>query len=80
MKAVVKKWGNSAAVRLPSAIMEAAKLQIDQELDVREENGVVVIEAIREEEVSLKNLVSGITPENMHGQHFEQPEGKEFDL
>ncbi|PYU68335.1 MAG: PbsX family transcriptional regulator, partial [Acidobacteria bacterium] len=26
MKTVVKKWGNSASVRIPAAIMEAAHL------------------------------------------------------
>jgi hypothetical protein len=26
MRTVVKKWGNSASVRIPSAIMEAAEL------------------------------------------------------
>ncbi|MBL4789841.1 MAG: AbrB/MazE/SpoVT family DNA-binding domain-containing protein [Kordiimonadaceae bacterium] len=81
MKAVVKKWGNSAAVRIPSAIMEAAHLVLDQELDVREENGVVVLEPVSTIEVSLADLVAGITAENTHGEvEFGIAVGKETDL
>jgi len=41
---VVKKWGNSASVRIPAAIMEAAHLDLDDAVDVREESGRIVIE------------------------------------
>jgi antitoxin component of MazEF toxin-antitoxin module len=39
METVLKKWGNSAAVRIPAAILEAAHLTLDQSVDVREEQG-----------------------------------------
>ena len=32
---LVKKWGNSPAIRLPSAVMEAAHLKLDQAVEVR---------------------------------------------
>ena len=35
MQAVIKKWGNSAAVRIPAAVMQAIRLQLDQTVDVR---------------------------------------------
>lgn len=35
---LVKKWGNSPAIRLPSAVMEAAHLKLDQAVEVRAEN------------------------------------------
>ena len=44
MKTVVKKWGNSASVRIPAAVMQAAHLELDATVDVREESGRVVIE------------------------------------
>jgi hypothetical protein len=44
MKAVVKKWGNSASVRIPAAVLQAAKLRLDDSVDVREESGRIVIE------------------------------------
>ncbi len=67
MRMVVKKWGNSAAVRIPAAIMEAARLELDQPVEVREEAGRIVIEPIREEMHDLARLVAGITDENRHG-------------
>ena len=81
MKAVIKKWGNSAAVRLPASIMKAAHLELEQVLDVREENGCVVIEPVHEETVSLDSLVAGITAENIHNEiDFGTPMGQEVDL
>ncbi len=67
MRMVVKKWGNSASVRIPAAIMEAARLELDQPVEVREEAGRIVIEPIREEMHDLARLVAGITDENRHG-------------
>lgn len=42
-----KKWGNSAAVRIPAAIMAAAHVALDQAVEVREEQGRIVIEPVR---------------------------------
>jgi antitoxin MazE len=44
MKVLVKKWGNSAAVRLPASIVAAARINLDQPVDVREEVGRIIIE------------------------------------
>lgn len=66
MKVVVKKWGNSASVRIPAAVMEAARLHLDQPVDIREEAGRIVIEPIREVSYDLATLVAGITEENRH--------------
>ncbi len=66
MRMVVKKWGNSASVRIPAAVMEAARLHVDQPVEVREEAGRIVIEPIREEVYDLATLVAGITDRNRH--------------
>jgi antitoxin MazE len=66
MKTVVKKWGNSASVRIPAAVMAAARLRLDQPVDVREEAGRIVIEPIREETYDIAALVAGITDQNRH--------------
>ena len=66
MKALVKKWGNSASVRIPAAVMQAAQLELDEPVDVREEGGRVVIEPMRRKEYSLDELVKGITRANIH--------------
>ncbi|MGN7964181.1 AbrB/MazE/SpoVT family DNA-binding domain-containing protein [Brucella sp. 22210] len=66
MQVLIKKWGNSAAVRLPAAIMEAVHLELDTAVDVREEGGRIVIEPVRQPNYRLEELLAGITPDNVH--------------
>jgi len=66
MEGVVKKWGNSAAVRIPASVLEAARLELDQFVDVREERGRIVIEPKHKKDFDISELVRGITADNMH--------------
>lgn len=68
MKVVIKKWGNSASVRLPVAIMQAAHLELDQEVNVREEGGVILIEPIRPIAYDLESMLNDISEENVHAE------------
>jgi antitoxin MazE len=78
MRVAVKKWGNSAAVRIPTAVLEATQLEIDEEVDIREEAGRIVIEPVREKVYKLDDLLKGITKGNLHEEiDFGRPEGKE---
>lgn len=78
MRAVIKKWGNSASVRIPVAVLQAAHLDLDEPVDVREESGRIIIEPLRRKEYDLTELVKGITRENLHAQvAFGCPVGKE---
>lgn len=78
MNHYVRKWGNSAAVRLPASALAAAGLKTDDPVEVREENGRIVIEAVRSKAVTLESLLAGITPENLHEEiDFGPPQGKE---
>jgi antitoxin MazE len=78
MHVVIKKWGNSASVRLPASVMKSLDLQLDQTVDVRDEGGRIVIEPVRDA-VDLADLLAGITPENLHGEaDFGPAVGKEW--
>ncbi len=66
MRATVKKWGNSAAVRIPASVMQATRLDLDEVVDVREEAGRIVIEPVRQKTYDLKTLLRGITSKNQH--------------
>jgi antitoxin MazE len=78
MRTVVKKWGNSASVRIPKQLMKAARMEIDETVEVREESGRIVIEPLRRKEYSLAELVKGITRDNLHGEvDFGPPVGRE---
>ena len=78
MKGVVKRWGNSASIRIPAAVMQAAQLELDEPVDVREEAGRVVIEPLRRKVYDLGELVDGITRGNIHDEiDSGAPVGKE---
>ncbi len=79
MRVLIKKWGNSASVRIPAAVMNAANLRLDQAVDVREEHGRIIIEPVRERVYDLVALVAGITDKNRHEEvDFGPPTGKEI--
>jgi antitoxin MazE len=46
MKGTLKKCGNSAAIRIPAAVLEAANVDLDQVVDVREEAGRIIIDPV----------------------------------
>jgi antitoxin MazE len=78
MRVTVKKWGNSAAVRIPATILEAVHLKLNGTVDVREEGGRIVIEPVHPRKYDLAELLAGITPENLHAEvDFGAPAGKE---
>jgi antitoxin MazE len=66
MKAVIRKRGNGASVRIPAAVLKAAKFPVDEPLDVREESGRIVIEPARRKQYDIAELVKGITRKNLH--------------
>ncbi|OGQ88136.1 MAG: PbsX family transcriptional regulator [Deltaproteobacteria bacterium RIFOXYD12_FULL_56_24] len=74
---LVKKWGNSPAVRIPAAVMESAHLFLNQSVQVRADHGRVIIEPVAPD-YDLDALLSGITPENRHSEtDFGAPQGQE---
>jgi antitoxin MazE len=78
MKMVVKKWGNSAAVRIPASVMEAASLDLDQTVDIREEGGRIVIEPIKTDPYKLDALLDQMDPETFPEEaDFGPPHGRE---
>jgi antitoxin MazE len=79
MRVRVKKWGNSASVRIPAPIMAAAALRIDQEVEVREDAGRIVIEPVMAPSYELDALLAGMTPDTFPEEiDFGPPVGKEI--
>lgn len=68
MVVTIKRWGNSAAVRIPVAIMELASLTLDTDVNVQEENGRIVIERVVKKDQLLADLLDKITPDNVHAE------------
>lgn len=79
MRVNVKRWGNSASVRIPVEIMRAAHLVENQVVDMREESGRIIIEPIRAPEFDLESLIAGITDQNLYEEvDFGAPVGREI--
>jgi antitoxin MazE len=74
---VLKKWGNSPAVRIPAGIMQSAQLSLDQAVEVRAEGGRIIIEPVAPT-YTLDELLDGITDENRHDEvDFGKAQGQE---
>jgi antitoxin MazE len=63
---LIKKWGNSAAVRIPAPLLADAGIEINQPVEVRAERGRIIIELARRRSVGLRGLVKRIRPDNLH--------------
>jgi antitoxin MazE len=76
---LVKKWGNSAAVRIPASVLAASSIGIDQAVDVREEGGRIVIEPIKAASYELEALLDLMRPETFpEDADFGPPQGREM--
>jgi len=65
-KAQVSRWGNSLAVRIPKHVADEAGLREGDNLvlEVAEQGSVAI--KLAEPHKSLADLVSRITPQNLH--------------
>ena len=78
MEAVIRKWGNSPALRLPSAALKEAGYALEQKVVLVVSRGRIVIQPSENVTYSLDDLLSGITAANVHGElSFGKPVGKE---
>jgi antitoxin MazE len=66
MEVLVKKWGNSAAIRIPASVLADAKIKLDEPVEVREERGRIVIEPLHSKVFAIRELIKGIRPDNLH--------------
>lgn len=66
MEAVIRKWGNSPALRLPVAALREADFSLEQAVNITVSRGRMVIEPSVNVAYDLDELLAGITPENLH--------------
>lgn len=78
MEAVIRKWGNSPALRLPTAVLKEAGYQLEQKVELVVSEGRIIIQPSEKVEYDLDSLVSGIHAKNLHTEvSFGPPVGKE---
>jgi antitoxin MazE len=66
MKTHIKKWGNSLALRLPKSFADEIGLQKESSVELSLTNGKLVVTPVIKPKQTLKRLLDGVTPENIH--------------
>ena len=66
MKTRVQKWGNSLALRIPKSFALEVGLQSESPVEISMEDGKLVITPVAKPELTLKQLLAKVTPENIH--------------
>lgn len=65
----LQKWGNGTGVRLPKKVVQAAKIQINQPLEVSiQGNSIVLTPVVDKKYNALDSLLKGVTPEKISGE------------
>ena len=78
MEAVIRKWGNSLALRLPATVLKEAGYQLEQKVDLIVSRGRIIIQPSEKVEYDIDELVSGINAANAHDEvSFGRPVGQE---
>ena len=69
MESVVKKWGNSLALRIPRSVAAEAGVKYGAKVSVRVEDGAMVVRPIaRATVVDLEVLLKRVKKVNLHGE------------
>ena len=68
MRARLKKWGNSLAVRVPSGPLTELDLSENSIVDLTSENGKLIVAPLKKRrwKYSLEELLEGIEEGNIH--------------
>ena len=79
MQTKVQKWGNSLALRIPKSFALNMNIKQNELVDLSIGDGKLIITPITEKEYSLKELLAGVSEDNLHGE-FDTgiPVGKEL--
>ena len=62
----VQKWGNSLAVRIPRAFAEELGLENGAAVEMRLDQGQLIVKAAAPRRWELEDLLAQVTPENIH--------------
>lgn len=84
MQSEIKRWGNSAAVRLSSKILAQAKLEVSSPISIDVKAGKIVIEAAQKAPgrvnlpFSESDLLKGLDAHGAHADEIAQPTATEM--
>lgn len=78
VETTVQKWGNSLAVRIPSAFAERVAIQQGSKIEINVVNDREISLIPKNKVPILEELLAKITPENRHGEINFGLEGNEL--
>ncbi|MEX1198775.1 MAG: MazF family transcriptional regulator [Pseudohongiellaceae bacterium] len=84
MQQEIKRWGNSAAIRLSRSILAQARLDITSPVSVEVRDGKIIIEAARREKPALRlpfseqELLTGLDARTAHADEAAIPDQEEW--
>lgn len=84
MHSQIKRWGNSAAIRLPARILAEARLDVSSPVSLIVEEGKIVIEALGDPlhkrlrlPYTEADLIGALNPDTAHADELARPSGTE---
>ena len=66
MRTRVQKWGNSLALRIPKSFANEVGLQRETSVEISLADGKLVITPVTKPKLTLKQLLTKVTKENLH--------------
>lgn len=63
---IIRKWGNSLAVRIPAALASQLNIQAGTSVEVSTRNGSLVLTPCARPRYTLRELLKGCTPGQFH--------------
>ena len=84
MQSEIKRWGNSAAVRLSRKILAQAKLDVSSTITIDVKAGKIVIEGAQKVQRKVKlpfseaDLLKGLDAHGAHSDELAQPSAAEM--
>jgi antitoxin MazE len=74
MNAIIQKWGNSLALRLPKALADEARMSEGTQVELLRTPDGLLLKPRSRPRYQLAKLVRGITPRNRHPETSWGPE------
>ena len=85
MQSEIKRWGNSAAVRLSSKVLAQSHLNISSPINIEVKEGKIIIESAQKPAsrirlpFSEKDLLRGLNAHTAHADELATPTDEELD-
>jgi len=68
MKTTIRRWKHGLAVRIPKAVGQETRLEKGEEVDVRAEEGCILVQRSQGKSNWLSDLMAGVTKVNRHAE------------